>query len=225
MSFSNIINRLPLLLFIVFQLVSCWSAKVESISKDSEVREVKSVRYFDQKSVEISKSKFDEMRSSKKYLAVPGDSINHKKLIFREERGTINDRKALELLLERSFHREIDSTKALVIIYFTGKDRCNVSGTAGKGRIRYWYRQLENGLDKIAQIRPIYIYKDINGLEKYEGIINWHKDPEAVIEKLFFEHHYPCHSFVVISKDGDYISYFGEFGMDYVWEATQILSK
>ncbi len=46
-----------------------------------------------------------------------------------------------------------------------------------------------------------------------------------MIERLFFKYHYPCSSFVVISKNGDYISYFGEFGMKPVWEATQQMNK
>jgi hypothetical protein len=46
-----------------------------------------------------------------------------------------------------------------------------------------------------------------------------------IVENLFFEHHYPCSSFAVISKNGDYISYFGEIGKEYIWEATQIMNK
>ena len=45
------------------------------------------------------------------------------------------------------------------------------------------------------------------------------------IEQLFFKHHYPCSSFVVISSKGDYISYFGEFPKEFVWEAVQILKQ
>src|SRR5690554_7472784 len=49
--------------------------------------------------------------------------------------------------------------------------------------------------------------------------------PYTTLFRSFFEYHYPCHSFVVISKDGNYISYFGEFMKEYVWEATQLMSR
>ena len=182
-------------------------------------------RYFDENNVEISKSKFNRIRSTNKLLDIPGDSMNHKKLTLREKRGKINDRKSLELLLERTGNLELDSTKPIVIIYYPGKDPCNSSGSATKESRRIWFRQLENGINQIAQTKPVYIYKDNDGLKKYDGVLTWHKDPEGIIERLFFEYHYPCSSFVIISKNGDYISYFGEFGKEYVWEATQIMNK
>lgn len=182
-------------------------------------------KYFDENNVEISKSKFDRIRSTNKLLDIPGDSTNHKKLILREKRGEINERRSLELLLENAANREIDSKKPIVIIYYPGKDSCNSSGTTNKEWIQSWYRQLEDGLNQVAEIKPLYIYKDNDGLRKYDGILDWNKDPEGTVERLFFEHHYPCISFVVISKDGNYISYFGEFGKEYVWEATQLMNK
>ena len=182
-------------------------------------------RYFDENNVEISKSKFNRIRSTNKLLDIPGDSINHKKLTLREKRGKINDRKSLELLLEKATDRGLDSDKPIVIIYYPGKDRCNSSGTTNTEWIKSWYGQLEDGLNQVAEVKPLYIFKDNDGLEKYNGILNWKKDPEKTIERLFFEYHYPCSSFVVISKNGDYISYFGEFGKEYVWEATQIMNK
>lgn len=182
-------------------------------------------RYFDENNVEISKSKFNRIRSTNKLLDIPGDSVNHKKLTLREKRGKINDRKSLELLLEKATDRELDSDKPIVIIYYPGKDRCNSSGTTNTEWIKSWYGQLEDGLNQVAQVKPLYIFKGNDGLEKYNGILNWKKDPEKTIERLFFEYHYPCSSFVVISKNGDYISYFGEFGKEYVWETTQIMNK
>lgn len=182
-------------------------------------------RYFDENYVEISKSKFNRIRSTNKLLDVPGDSVNHKKLTLREKRGKINDRKSLEIFLENAISRELDSEKPIVIIYYPGEDTCNSSGTANKEWIANWYGQLEEGLNQIAGVSPLYIYKDNDGLKKYDGILNWNKDPEGTVERLFFEHNYPCSSFVVVSKDGNYISYFGEFVKKYVFEATQIMNN
>ena len=205
-----------LLTFIIGILI--YSCSATKTAKDK-------TRYFDENNVEISKSKFNRIRSTNKLLDITGDSVNHKKLTLREKRGKINDRKSLELLLEKATDRELDSDKPIVIIYYPGKDRCNSSGTTNTEWIKSWYGQLEDGLNQVAQVKPLYIFKDNDGLEKYNGILNWKKDPEKTIERLFFEYHYPCSSFVVISKNGDYISYFGEFGKEYVWEATQLMNK
>lgn len=212
-----------LLIFIIGILIHSCSATKARKNK---------TRYFDEINVEISKSKFNRILSTNELLEIPGDSINHKKLTLREKRGKINDRKSLELLLEKATNLELDSTKPIVIIYYPGKDKNNTgafknykSNSYNKERIREWYGQLESGLNQIAEVKPLYIYKTSDGLEKYDGILNWNKDPERTIERLFFEHHYPGSSFVVISKKGDYISYFGEFGKEYVWEATQIMNK
>jgi hypothetical protein len=183
------------------------------------------MKYFDENNVEISKSTFSQIRSTNKLLEIPGDSVNHKKLTLRDERGKITNRALLEMLLETQIKQELDSTKPIVIIYYPGKDPCNSSGSATKESRKLWFRQLEDGINQVAQTKPIYIYKNNEGLEKYDGVLTWHKDPEQTIEILFFEHHYPCSSFVVISKDGNYISYFGEFGKEYVWEATQIMNN
>ncbi len=182
-------------------------------------------KYFDENNVEISKTKFNRIRSSSKLLEIPGDSSNHKKLTSREKRGKINNRALLESLLEKEINQDLDSDKPIVIVYYPGKDLCNSSGSATKESNKIWFGQLEDGINQVAQTKPIYIYKDNDGLEKYDGVLTWHKDPEGAVEKLFFEYHYPCSSFVVISKGGNYISYFGEFGKGYLWEATQLMNK
>ncbi|PJX25159.1 hypothetical protein CAP47_02355 [Psychroflexus sp. S27] len=87
-----------------------------------------SSRFFDENNTEISKSKFKEQISTYKYLEIPGDSVNHKKLIKREVRGKINNREELQTLLENATHRKIDSNKPIVVIYYPRKDKCNTTG-------------------------------------------------------------------------------------------------
>ena len=206
-----------ILLTLTFGILIC-SCSSSKVGNDT-------TKYFDENNLEIKKSKFDRIRSTNKLLDIHGDSANHKKLILREKRGKITNRVLLESLLEKEINQEIDSTKPIVIIYYPGKDPCNSSTSTTKEAIQFWYRQLEDGINQIAKTKPIYIYKEKEGLEKYDGVITWHKDPEQTIERLFFEHHYPCNSFVILSKDGNYISYFGEFGKEQVWEAIQSINK
>jgi len=203
------------ILFFGILISSCSSSKGRTQKK----------KYFNENNVKISKSKFRKIRATNRLLDIPGDSAHHRKLTLREKRGKITNRPLLEFLLESEINREIDSTKPIVIIFHPGKDACNSSGSASKERRKHWFDVLEDGVYQLSKTKPIYIYKEKEGLEKYHGILTWHKDPDKTIERLFFEHHYPCNSFVVISKDGDYISFFGEFGKKYVWGAIDFLTK
>ncbi|MDN6310176.1 MAG: hypothetical protein ACTHY4_05915 [Flavobacteriaceae bacterium] len=169
-------------------------------------------RYFDDNNVEISRSRFKKILSEYKFFEIPGDSTDQKKLISREERGEISNRAILEKKLQEQINYTIDDSQPLVIIYYPETKPCN--STKSTEWIRRWYGELEEGLRQIVNIKPVYIYKSNEGLHDYNGIIKWNEDPKGRVERLFFEHHYPCESFVVISKDGDYISYFGEFAKE-----------
>jgi len=68
---------------------------------------------------------------------------------------------------------------------------------------------------------PIYTFKNYEGLKKYGKILKWNKDIGQTIENLFFQHHYPCSSFVIINNKGEYFSSFGEFGKEYVWKVLK----
>jgi len=189
----------------------------------TKAQEVKNIRYFDVDNKEISKSTFEEKRSSNTFLDIPGDSSNHHKLINREEKGEINDRTKLISLLESVSSKKIDSLKPMVIIYHPGQDNHNVTGNTGF--IKAKYKDLEANLSKLYNVKPLYVYKEINGTNKYGSSINWIKDPEQMIEKHFFKYHYPSGSFVVIAKNGNYISYFGEYMNDSILDATKKLNK
>lgn len=182
-------------------------------------------RYFDENNLEITEAKFKEISSTNKLLEIPGDSIHHKKLTQRGQRGQIDNRAALELALEQATHTSIEADKPIVIIYYPGDDPCNSSGSPNPELVKEWHDELEKGVYDMAKVKPIYIYKNDDGLKKYRRHLDWKKDPEGMIERLFFKYHYPCSSFVVISKEGHFVSYFGEFGKEYVWGALKLLNE
>tara|TARA_B100001765_G_scaffold214252_1_gene181832 strand:- start:263 stop:883 length:621 start_codon:yes stop_codon:yes gene_type:complete len=181
--------------------------------------------YLDINNNEISKSKFRQKRSTNQYLDIQIDSLNQKKLIERTKTGKLENFEAYRSLVSNKTSVKLDNTKPLVIIYHPGKDACNSSGSATKETLKNWHKTLEDGVQQLKANAPIYLYKEKEALEKYDGILNWHKDPDGLTEKLFFKYHYPCSSFVVISSDGEYISYFGEFSKEYVWNAINLISK
>lgn len=193
---------------------SCSSSRIEN-SK---------TKYFNENNIEISKLQFDKSRTNKKLIAVLNDSMNKKILIQREVRGKISNKELFNNSLSKSLNINVDSKKPIVIIYYIGKDPYNSGGGfVDKQWVKKWKNDLEKGLNEIAETNPIYLYKAYDGLKKHEGIIPWKKDPENKVADLFFKHKYPWLSFVVISKSGDYISRFGEFTLDYIWEATRLM--
>lgn len=177
-------------------------------------------KYFDVDNKEISKKDFEEKRSTNSVLDIQEDKNNHHKLIQREEKGNVKEIEALISKLEDVSKKTLNSNKPIVIIYYPGEDPCNSSGDTKSVSKRH--KELEHSISKA---NFIYIYKDHKGLEKFGDEVKWIKDPDQTIEKLFFKYHYPCKSFVVISKNGNYISYFGEFPNQYVGNAVKDLSK
>lgn len=182
-------------------------------------------KYFDEENIEISKKQFNYKLDSRNFLEIPGDSIHTKKLIARAQSGQIENIALLYHTLEVELKQKLDNTKPLIIIYYPGKDACNSDDSQNIGYFEQWYNELESGVFQITQTKPIYIYKKADGIEKYGNQMVWHKDPLNIIEKTFFKYLYPCNSFVVISQQGHYESYFGEFPKEYVWKAVQSLTK
>lgn len=194
-----------------FILYSCSSSK-------------RNITYLDSQNREISKSKFQQRKSSHEFLSIQIDSLNQRKLTEKTKTGEIDNLNTYRSLISNISSEDIDVSKPLVIIYYPGKDPCNSSGSATGASLKTWYDNLENGLRQLNTNAPVYLYKEKEGLEKYEGLMDWHKDPDGLTEKLFFEYHYPCSSFVVISPNGEYVSYFGEFGKTFVWNAVNLIS-
>ena len=58
------------------------------------------------------------------------------------------------------------------------------------------------------------LYKNKEGIKTLKDY-DWQKDPNALIENLFFNYHYNCGSFVVLSKE-KYASFFSEYSHDEV---------
>ncbi|HET8838754.1 MAG TPA: hypothetical protein VFM82_07160 [Flavobacteriaceae bacterium] len=206
-----------LFIFLIFVIFSACGTTSNKILEEPESDRM---RYFDLNNKEISEAEFQEKRSMAN-IAIQGDSINHKRLVPREESGTIANKQIFFGFLEKELNVELDSTLPIVIIFYPGKDTCNSGGIATKADRKRWYGELEKGLQKIAN-KPIYIYKDKEGLEERD-VLQWKPDPDGTIERLFFKHHYPCSSFVVISENGNYISVFGEIVKEYIWKAVQMI--
>ncbi|RZL39030.1 MAG: hypothetical protein EOP00_28080 [Pedobacter sp.] len=203
----KIITTVTLLLFLVAFKVN---AQTES-----------KVKYFDINYKEITEKEFKKARQTNTVLDIVIDSTQNRKLIERQEVGSV-DRRKIQMALEKATNKEIDSNEFIVIIYHPGPDPCNSSGS---GDMEIAYSLITTGVSKVVKANIAYIYKNLNGEEAVSRTARWNDDPDNLIERTFFKYPYPCGSFAVIDKSGNYISYFGEYPTYYVANAIELLKK
>ncbi|MEJ7694665.1 hypothetical protein, partial [Daejeonella sp.] len=121
---------------------------------------------------------------------------------------------------EYLFNDKSTSNELIVLIYYPGKDPCN--GLERNSTWNIFDGEYQRKLKKISTYDHFWVYKNDENLKYYHPRrVNWQSDKNQLVEKLFFRYHYPCFSFVVLNKKGKYLSYFGEFGKNTVWELSK----
>ncbi len=166
----------------------------------------------------ISKIEFDKSTFSDGYLKLKydADSVFVNVSVKRERKGKISinllDSIKSSLSTDENYFTE---NKFIVINYYPGKDYCNSTGNEDFARESY--RNFLRKIKKIKNVKQFFVYKSIDGTEKY-GQLNWIKDKEAIIERTFFPLHYPCGSFVLIDSLGNYYSYKSEYNLNNIFK-------
>lgn len=184
--------------------------------------------YYNVDDSKISKSTFQKLLLETNLYSVENDSLKNYKLMDRNQRsesGSLGDTENLFKELNEKLHLKLDSSKPLIIYYYPGKDPCN---SGGMYSIRREYlksdKQLAKKVKAIADVNILRIYKNKEGLTTIKDH-DWKKDPNKLIENLFFNYHYGCESFVIINKS-NYLTFFGEYGHKQVTESLkEILEK
>ena len=183
--------------------------------------------YYDADNNKIDKTTFDKLLAGKEYYHVENDSLKAFKLMYRNnrgERGSLGDTQNLFKELNTKLDLKLDSNKTLIIYYYPGKDPCN---SGGKYSVRREYlksdKQLSKKVKAIAEVNVLRVYKNKEGLTTINDH-DWKKDPNALIENLFFSYDYWCESFVIIN-DGKYLAVFGEYGHKQVIESLKEILK
>ena len=177
--------------------------------------------FLDGNDKQVTEEAFNKIQME--FIAI-NDSLNiHKAVTNRKESGKLSNYNKIKEYLSKIV--KLDSTKYLVIIFHPGKDEFNSGGSQDLSFIKKKNDDLKQMIAKKGDAELIYIYKSPNGLEKQKTIIDWHQDPDKIIEHTFFKFHYPGSSYTVISPDGSYSSYFGEFSKDFVINTLTEIKK
>jgi len=207
-----------------FLIFIFWTVFISAQINDDESYGLKSnYTFIDENGKVISKLDFLKKRETNYVLNIVDDSLKQNRLIEREEKGFLKNKNILLRKIEVLINDRIDTTQSVVLVYYPGKDPCNSSGTATAKSEETFDRQLEKRISKFTKNKIIHIYKNEEGLKREKTI--WYKDPENFFEKQFFKYYYPCGSFVVISGNGIFVSYFGEYSTNHIFNVVKFLYK
>lgn len=169
--------------------------------------------YFNESGKRITQADYEDKILNGPYFGIPSGEAGDMKLVHRMPVGITDAKLIYEKL---GLQQEFLEGKPLIVIYYPGKDECNSTGSNDPAYLKNKQKSLLKYAEKHDAVPPFYFYKNPHGLEKYRGIQEWAADPDGLFEKLFFQFHYPCGSFVVISPNGNYRGILGEYPISQV---------
>ncbi|MCM4156549.1 hypothetical protein DHD80_11095 [Gramella sp. AN32] len=186
----------------------------------------KAYKFYNGEGDEISRKHFYEEKLNYKNfpLYFESDTVRFAVLFRREKEGILNDStfQSLKNYLNTFKNEQIDSKDVIVINYLTGvpKDEQNRNyNTTWNIFDRDYIRKL----NRIGDISHFWISSlDKKNLKHfYSNRIDWKKDSEDVIPKLFFPYETTYGYYIIINSEGKYYYALGEYGKYNVWEKAE----
>lgn len=182
-------------------------------------------KYYNSNFDSISEKEFNNFLLKDNYVYISFELEDQSAFVLYQskKRGKLTVEE-LEILNRSLINKGQINNNVTIIIFYPGKDYCN-----GMERISTWNifdRDYLKKVNKINSINNFWIYKSDENLKYYHPQkVNWKKDDDQIIEKLFFIMHYPCFSSAVIDKEGNYILNLGEFGKQHIWDDVKELTR
>lgn len=178
----------------------------------------------------ISEKEFNKNKSEGHltylYSQYVTDTLIVKTKAKRDIRGILSDRiynRIKDNINYISKEKKVLEKDIIVINYYPGLDNCNINVNSNvMSEKNYEYIRRLNNFDKIKQF---YIYKDIGNTKSYGKKLKWYQDPHSIFEKLFFKIHYPCGSYVIIFPDKTYVSYYGEYMLESIFDELEFKKR
>lgn len=106
----------------------------------------------------------------------------------------------------------ISNDNIIVINYFHGVDKCNSS--ANKSYVRASYKRFLKKIRTMKNVNQFFMYKSLEGTEEYGEQLNWIEDKFRTIESTFLPLEYPCGSYVLMDKNGNFYVNKGEYDIE-----------
>ena len=201
-------------LTIIFLLVNYFSFSQEFKKK-----------YLDINKNEITEKQFCKQKNYKVNhpVFIQYDSLKIGMLVRRKNIGKLDkiELNQLRQYLSRLSNGKINSYKAIVLNYLSSTPITPYFGK--KSHWTIFKKDYLKNLNKIPNVQQIWINNpDNQNLEYFHNDrIKWIEDSNRIIEKLFFPFEFEFGSFVVINSNGNYISYYAEYGKKEVLDFTK----
>jgi len=176
----------------------------------------------------ISEEEFNKSEVSFNYLysQFTTDTLIVKTKAKRDNRGQLTDRiynRIKDNINFISSDKKISEKDIIIINYYPGLDECN--NNSGNDFLKSKYANYTKKVNKITNVKQFYFYKEIGNISRYGKKLKWYEDPHSIFEKLFFKIHYPCGSYLIIFPDKTYVSYFGEYNLDDIFDELQFKKR
>jgi len=114
----------------------------------------------------------------------------------------------------------IPNNNLIVINYYHGLDACNSTGNISY--VRGLYKNYTRKLKKMNNVSQFFMYESPEGTENYGKKLNWIDDRFDTMKNTFLPLNYPCGSYILIDKDGNYYVQKGEY---YILEIIDLLKN
>ena len=158
--YNNMKSFFGLLLFLFYsQTLSAqktpryYEVNNQRAEEEAGYKNTKKLVYFDIRGNQIDKLVSEKALKTRLVLQIPGDSLHHRKLINKEYYGQILQYDHFIQLLETELNLKLNRKKPIVIIFYSGANKCNSSGVSSKYFFSKWHKQMKAGLSgKINEV-------------------------------------------------------------------------
>jgi len=182
------------------------------------------IKYCNELGEMISKAKYGKKIEKRTHFGIENNETKEYKLINRLQQGKTLIKDQLVEAFKTEYDLILDENKLIVLLYYPDNKEVLNYDLFRRNFMKKKYKDLEKKLKKIGSNEVLYIHNSKIKFEQNE-VVNWIPDPNGIVENTFFIYDQFGNSFVVISPNGEFISYYGEYANEEIWEACEQLTK
>lgn len=168
--------------------------------------------YFDLEDKRITKEKFDRLRFTERLtqsIEIIGDTTYTRLFPFIKNGYLGKERNHLIWnRLQKSTEEDLSAVDFICIRYLHGIKECGGSWTSKSFNKRY--RNLKSKLSEIGIVAYVDLYYGKTELHRYDKVGNFCKDEDGYIAEVMIGGHATCKSHILLTRDGYFITVFGE---------------
>ncbi|MFK7781959.1 hypothetical protein, partial [Psychroserpens sp.] len=193
----------------------------------------KPIAYYNEDGVKISKQEFTDIKRNRKNLDLyfENDTTQIGLLFTRQKFGQL-DKKTfsnLKSYLTQISKKPINSTQNIVINYLTEYPITKIDSSL-KSSWNVLDKDYPKKLNRIADINQFWITSPESSMKNYYHYyirykIDWIRDKENLIKKLFFPYEVKYGIYILIKPDGKFYYYIGEHSKFQIWKNSKKFFK